>query len=600
MTTESDPPRPEEQNQDQRSRASEDDATPLGRLRRIVRNRSLERNRTRLVAIGRHSRLVLVLAALTGALTGLGVAGFDWVTRDELFAHLRHQPRWVEVAAPVLGLLGAAALLRWLARTGSPATADEYIRNFHEPGRRLDLRPVPGRILASIATLGLGGAMGYEGPSIYLGAAIGSTLQRRLSRFFSRDDAKVLLVAGAAAGVAAIFKAPATGLVFALEVPYQDDLARGMLLPAGIAAAVSYLVFVSFAGTTPLFAVKGTPPFDLRDLGGAALLGVMCGVAARLFALGLVRAKRAPVHYSPWARALLAGAGLAGLAALSYALFDRPLTLGAGYDNLQWAFDPRRAVALVMALFVMRAAATLLTVGGGGAGGLFIPLVVEGALLGRAVGGLFRTAATGSNFFPLVGVSALLGAGYRVPLAAVVFAAEASGRPGFIVPGLIAAMVSQLFMGNASVSPYQVSSRAGHLERRFALPLSAALRTDVATIPSDATLAEFFWNHALGLREHAVAVVDGARYLGVMRVEELREVAQEEWGTVTVVEWMRTDFPTASPGWRLRDALTAMERADVDLLPVLDGENFVGVVTTAEILKLDDILGMASGEPEDT
>ena len=87
--------------------------------------------------------------------------------------------------------------------------------------------------------------MGYEGPSIYLGAAVGSVLQRRFSRLFSRDDAKVLLVAGAAAGVAAIFKAPLTGMVFALEVPYQEDFARRMLLPAGIAAAVSYVVFVA-------------------------------------------------------------------------------------------------------------------------------------------------------------------------------------------------------------------------------------------------------------------------------------------------------------------------------------------------------------------
>ena len=108
----------------------------------------------------------------------------------------------------------------------------------------------------------------------------------------------------------------------------------------------------------------------------------------------------------------------------------------------------------------MRAAAAVLTVAGGGAGGLFIPLVVEGALVGRTLGGLFRTSASGSNFFPLIGVSAFLGAGYRVPLAAVVFAAEASGRPGFIVPGLIAAMVSQLFMGSASASTYQMAARA--------------------------------------------------------------------------------------------------------------------------------------------
>jgi CIC family chloride channel protein len=542
-------------------------------------------------------RPVLFLAAITGALTGLLVAGFEWVTKEELFGHLRHQPRWVEIAAPAVGLLLAVAILRWLGHTTSTATTDEYIRNFHELGRRADLRPVPGRVLASVATLGLGGALGYEGPSIYIGASVGSALQRWFSRLFSREDTKVLLVAGAAAGVSAIFKAPATGLVFALEVPYQDDLAHRMLLPAGIASAVSYLVYVSFAGTAPLFAVKGSPPFDLRDVGGAVLLGVICGVGARLFTTALVWTKRLSNGINPWVRAAGAGAGLAGLAGLSYALFHTPLTLGAGYDNLEWAFDPRRAVALVMALFVLRALATVLTVGGNGVGGLFIPLVIEGALLGRALGGLFRTAATGSNFFPLIGVSAFLGAGYRVPLSGVVFAAEASGRPGFIVPGLIAAVVAQLFMGNASASPYQMAARAGHLERRFALPLSAALRTDVATIPPDATLAEFFWQHLVGLREHAVAVVDGARYLGVMRVEELRDTAQESWSETPVVERMRTDFPTGSPAWELRDALLAMEREDVDFLPVVDDGRFVGVVTTAEILKLDDILGMTGDEP---
>src|SRR5207253_10424847 len=123
------------------------------------------------------------------------------------------------------------------------------------------------------------------------GAAIGSAIQRRASRFFSRDDAKVLLVAGAAAGVAAIFKAPATGAVFALEVPFQDDVARRMLLPALTAAAVSYITFVGFNGTTPLLPVRGAPPFDLRDLGGAAVLGVLCGIGARGFALLLRRAK---------------------------------------------------------------------------------------------------------------------------------------------------------------------------------------------------------------------------------------------------------------------------------------------------------------------
>ncbi len=531
-----------------------------------------------------------MFAAVTGALTGLAVAGFETLTRGGLFDHLAQAPLPLQILAPLVGLLLAAAALRYLAGGASPATADEYIKNFHDPSVRLDLRPLPGRILASIFTLGLGGALGYEGPSIYLGAAAGSVVQRRFHRQFSRNDAKILLVAGAAAGVAAIFKAPATGLVFALEVPYQEDLARRMLLPAGIAAAVSYVVFAAIEGTHPLFAVAGSPPFNLRDLGGAALLGVACGIGARVFTKTLTLAKSATATVHPALRALVAGVVLAAVALIAKMAFGMPLTLGAGYNNLTWAFDPKRTVVLVLLLFVLRAVATIATVGGGGAGGLFIPLVIEGALLGRAVGGLFRTAASGSNFFPLVGVSAFLGAGYRVPLAGVVFAAEASGRPGFIVPGLIAAMVAQLFMGHASASPYQVAARAGHLERRFALPLTTALETDVATMPPDTTLDEFFRHHLIGNREKAVAVVDGNRYLGIMRIEELQEVAQGEWTTQQVGDHMRTDFPSIAPGGQLRDALTVMENADVDLLPVVQGEAFVGIVTTAEILKLDDIL----------
>ena len=134
----------------------------------------------------------------------------------------------------------------------------------------LRVRPALARLVAAVATLGLGGALGYEGPSVYAGATIGERLERRLPRMFATPGRQALLVAGAAAGVAAIFKAPATGAVFALEVPYQDDLARRSLLPALIGAASGYLTYVAIIGTTPLFTVAGRPPFDLRDLGGAA------------------------------------------------------------------------------------------------------------------------------------------------------------------------------------------------------------------------------------------------------------------------------------------------------------------------------------------
>ncbi len=113
----------------------------------------------------------------------------------------------------------------------------------------------------------------------------------------------------------------------------------------------------------------------------------------------------------------------------------------------------------MIVLLLFRAIATVSAVAGSGVGGLFIPLVVEGALLGRIAGSALGQG--GGPLFPVIGVAAFLGAGYRVPLAAVMFVAETTGRPQFVVPGLIAAVVAQLVMGNSSVDDHQRAERGG-------------------------------------------------------------------------------------------------------------------------------------------
>jgi len=408
-------------------------------------------------SVGSAARGLEVLALLTGATTGLAVAGFDWLVREQAFDRVLRGPLWVQAVAAPLGLVLAWLVLRWVGRGTGPATADEYIKNFHDAEKGLDLAPVPARLLASAATLGGGAAMGFEGPSIYLGAAIGAWWQRRFSRVFERADAKALLVCGAAAGVAAIFKAPATGMVFALEVPYRQDLARRMLLPAMFSAAASYVVFAAINGTDPLFPISGTPPFDLRDLGGAAVLGLLGGGAARLFADAIRAAKHSSAALSAAVRLPIAAVALVALFAAGRGITGRSLMIGSGYQAIEWSLEPGHAAGVILAVFALRALATSVAVWAGGVGGLFIPLVVQGALVGSAMG--VAVGASDTTLFPLLGIAAFLGAGYRVPLAAVVFVAESTGRPSFVVPALIAAATSQLLIGRSSVSDYQQDTR---------------------------------------------------------------------------------------------------------------------------------------------
>jgi CIC family chloride channel protein len=545
-------------------------------------------------------REVVMLAAVIGVLTGLGVAAFDRITANAIFAWLTSTPVWVQAFGPPVGLTLAAIALFWAAGRSAPATTDEYIHSMLDPEGRFALRPALGKLAASIATLGGGAAMGFEGPSIYLGAAVGAAVQRRLRPRMWAIDPHTALIAGAAAGVAAIFKAPATGAVFALEVPYQDDLASHAMLPALVGAATGYATFAALNGTDPLIPVGGRPPIDARDIIGAAAVGIACGLGARIFAWLLRWAKGLSDRLPAWQRVAVAGAVLAGLAVASHAAFDgKAFSLGPGYRAVEWSLDPHRALPLIALLATMRVVATVTSVAGGGVGGLFVPLVVQGALTGRLIGG--AVGGPNESLFVVLGIAAFLGAGYRVPLAAVMFVAEATGRPGFVVPGLLAAVVAQLMMGAASVSPYQARRRFGHVEERTNLPIETVLVTDVPTAGPDDTLSHFFAAHVALSRRRAVPVLaggdgddDGAAgpYVGIVFLEDVLAVDPEQWPSTTIGAVMRTDAPVGRPDWTIGQALAAMVAAGVEYLPVVGDDGALrGLAGTVDILDLDDLLG---------
>jgi chloride channel protein, CIC family len=416
------------------------------------------------------SREVVLLAAVTGALTGLFVRFFEYVVVELAFQSLLDADWKWGLVMPAGGLVVSALILRWVGAGASPATSDEYLRAFHDPEYPMRWRAFVGRIAAAVTTLGAGGAMGLEGPSMYGGSALGAMIQRRLPAAFRGADYRTLLVAGAAAGVSAIFKAPATGAIFALEVPFRDQMARRMLLPALVASASGYLTFVALSSTSPIFDFsdeeRTASLFDYVDLFGAILIGVGCALGARFFSK-LIRVAKGFTLRPVTTRLLVAGALLATIHLITRVITSTDgwnpdngttLTLGSGYEVFRW-FASSQATWLLVAVFFLRMAATATTLAGGGVGGVFIPLVVGGALVGRIVGEVFNTLDP--TLYVILGIAAFLGAGYRVPLAAIMFVAETTGQPGFIVPALFAAVAADLVMGPVSITNFQRASIAG-------------------------------------------------------------------------------------------------------------------------------------------
>lgn len=550
---------------------------------------------------GRLTRTLLASVAV-GILVGVLVAGFERLTEEAVLSTLLDQPLWVLAIAPGVGLVLSALILRYGGGPeATPRTSDDFIRAFHSRSPDLPLRQLPAKLAAGVATIGLGGAMGLEGPSIYAGSSIGHNLQTRFGRLFTREESKMLLTAGAAAGVAAIFKTPATGVLFALEAPYRDDVTRRALLPALLASATAYLVFIAIVGNAaPVFPFLGReflgrdqPELRIIDMLGGALLGFAAGLGGRAFGW-FVRHTKALVRDVDITRRLVAAAViLAGLAIATDAVYDEALSLGPGIEAIDWLTETDRALGLIAGLFAFRMVATLTTVVGGGTGGLFIPLAVQGLLMGAFIGEAVGQDDT--TLYPTLGLAAFLGAGYRTPIAAVMFVAESTRGSPFVVPALIAAAVSQLVAGSASVASYQHDERRGHLEHRLTLPVTSALDTDVMTVPPDATVSEFVYFHVLGRRQKLVPVVDGGRYLGVCRLDGVEAIPREDWETTTVADVVDA-VPAGRPSWTLRDAVATMERIDTDLLVITDDDDgFIGVVSADDIVRLGEILDQTEG-----
>ncbi len=407
-----------------------------------------------------HARRVMVTrwvgaSLLVGILIGAAVAAFEFVMQDLLVPDLYDlRNPWVYALLPVAGLCAAALVTRFAIPSHEGQLTEDYVLVFHEEPRHMRWSNLPGKMLASVLTIASGGSMGLEGPSIYLGATAGDTIQRRLGRFFADEDRKMLLVAGCAAGMSAIFKAPLTGVVFAMEAPYKDGLAARALIPALVSSASSYITFVLMVGSEPLFLHETHEAFSLVDILLAVLLGACCGLGARLFVWLSALARQVLEPVPAWLRPLVAGAVVGGLGVAVFLAAGSPLNYGPGYRLIRHLLVSDDPLSLLLLLLTAKMAATAFTAAGGGVGGLFFPMAAMGAIMGSGFNHFFPLQA-GNSLYAIIGTAAFVGAGYRTPLAAVAFVAETMGNPWALIPAMLAAVTSLVVMGQAGISGHQ-------------------------------------------------------------------------------------------------------------------------------------------------
>ena len=438
-----------------------------------------------------HAAAVGVAAGLAGAVLfgGLelfqrvlleGVAGYTPLRADgeTITASVQtHEFRpWILVLLPALGGL-ACGLLARLAPEIAGGGGDAMIDAFHHHGGRIRARVIGVKALASMLTLGSGGAGGREGPTMQIGGALGS-LVAKLLRVSARER-RILLVAGVAAGISAVFRTPLGAALLAVEVLYKDGFESDALIPSVLASVVSYSVIISIFGQNTLFARVPRFPFHPGQLPLYALLALLiAGFAAGFLAIfrrirGLFQASRLPLWARPAVGGLLLGAFAVPLIVLLGDHIHQPGQglglLGGGYGAVQmaiagseWLPEGWTAVAILTALAVAKLFAASLTIGSGGSAGDFAPSLAMGGMFGGAFGRAAQLLLHDPNIqpgaFALVGMGAFYGGIAHVPLAALVLVCELAGNYDLLVPLMLTQGIAFVALRKRALYEAQVST----------------------------------------------------------------------------------------------------------------------------------------------
>lgn len=462
-------------------------------------------------------------------------------------------------------------------------------------------------IITSALTVGFGGSVGLEGPTVATGAAWGSNI----GRFFHLSYRQVLLLlacAGAGA-MSAIFKAPIAAIVFILEV-IMLDLTISSLLPLLFASVSAAITSYLFLGMDVLYPIEITERFNLSFVPYYILLGILTGLVSAYFTNIY---KFIQDWFDKQSNSLYKW--ILGASSLGLLIFFFPSLYGEGYEaingclhgtsdhlfNNSMFYDLQNNMFWVFAIFILviifKAIATSVTFGAGGVGGIFAPTLFIGAntgLLFARIFSYFGFKELPYSNFALVGMVGLIAGVLHAPLTAIFLIAEITGGYSLIIPLMIGASVSfataRLF-DKYSVYTYQLARRGElftHDKDKVVLSMlkvTKLIETDFLTIHPEATLGDLVKVIAKSKR-NIVPVIDRENMLlGIVFINDIREIMfkREMYDTIIVNELMYMPTPIVSPEESMEDVAAKFKTSSNYNLPVLDNGKYIGFVSRANV-----------------
>ena len=532
------------------------------------------------------------LVALIGFVTNLAFYGrlsadFSSPAHNQLGA-------WV-IVIPAIGGLIVGLMARYGSQAirghGIPEAMEQVLLNQSRiPARVAILKP-----LSAAIAIGTGGPFGAEGPIIATGGALGSVLGQYVR--ISTAERKVLLAAGAAAGMSAVFGTPVAAVLLAVELLLFEFRARS-IIPVALASATAAAIRFATVGAAPIF---GMPEVHQAS-GGALAFYIALGAVMGFIAVGVIRAlygiedvfASLPIHWMWWP-------ALGGLAVGLVGYFS-PRTMGVGYDVIDDILSAAIPINILALLCVMKFVSWSISLGSGTSGGTLAPLLIIGGALGELAGAAFRTLVPFSAVDPrtaaLVGMAALFAGASRAILASVVFAFEATHQSMGLLPLLAGCASSYLIaalLTKTSIMTEKIARRGVIVPAEYAadildrLSVRDVMTQQVVTLRANKTVAEvrgWLGSAAPGSNHRAFPILDESGDLVGVATRDalLNDVMDPGLRLGDLILTRPVVVLDTNP---LRDAARLMAVEDMGRFPVVSEDQpkrVIGIIARSDIL----------------